>query len=221
MLLTEYNPWAMAVGSDTPTFALYADGAVIYWHGDRRSGQYLTARFPSSQVAQLLSAARPNDAEGFKACYSIEEDTDQPTNVLIVKTGQGYKTIEVYGAIRNLGNLPPSSLPTGLQTAFHTLLAFDTAESRTWQPPYFEVIIWPFTYAKSSAKWPANFPGLSDKNTQATRTGFQLYLPIADLNLYEAFVGKMKPTQAILLDGRKWTASARFPFPHEAAVGRH
>jgi hypothetical protein len=29
VLLTEYNPWAMAIASDTPTFALYADGTVI------------------------------------------------------------------------------------------------------------------------------------------------------------------------------------------------
>jgi hypothetical protein len=42
VLLTEYNPWAMAIGSDTPTFALYADGTVIYWQGDRTSGKYVT-----------------------------------------------------------------------------------------------------------------------------------------------------------------------------------
>ena len=219
VLLTEYNPWAMAIGSDTPTFALYADGTVIYWHGDRRSGHYVAAHLPSSQVAQLFDTARLNNIEGFKACYSIEDVTDQPTNVLVVKTEQGYKTIEVYGVIRNMENLPPSRLPTELQTAFRTLLAFDTAESHAWQPPYFEVIIWPFTYAKSSVRWPASFPGVADKNTQATRSGFRLYLPIADLDQYKAFVRKIKPTQAVLLDGRKWTVSARFPFPHEGAVG--
>jgi hypothetical protein len=56
VLLTEYNPWAMAIGSDTPTFALYEDGTVIYWQGDRRSGRYVTAKLTQTQVSRLLEA---------------------------------------------------------------------------------------------------------------------------------------------------------------------
>jgi len=200
ILLTEYNPWAMVIGSDTPTFALYIDGTAIYWNGDRRSGKYMTAHLSPSQVTDLFDAAHLDSIEGLKDCYAIDDGTDAPTNVLVVKTQTGYKTIDVYGVIRRMENISPSRLPPDLQAAFHTLLAFDTAEARSWQPPYFEVIIWPFTYAKSSVRWPASFPGINDKNTQPTKHGYRLFLPIAELDQYRTFLAKMKPTQAVLLE---------------------
>ena len=218
VLLTEYNPWAMAIGSDTPTFALYVDGTVIYWQGDRASGKYVTANLTQTQVSRLLDAAHLDNLDSYKSCYSIDDGTDAPTNLLVVKTSQGFKSIEVYGAIRHLEGMPEKSLPADVQTAFKVILGFSAEQVIPWQPPYFEVIIWPFTYAKSSARWPSNFPGISDRNTQRARNGYRLFLPIAELDQYKTFIAKIKPTQAVLLDERKWTVSARFPFPHEGAV---
>jgi len=43
----------------------------------------------------------------------------------------------------------------------------------------------------------------------------ELFLPFSELKRYEAFVSKLKPTTAVLLDGKKWAISQRFPFPHE------
>jgi hypothetical protein len=219
VLLTEYNAWAMVIGSDTPTFALYADGTVIYWQSERTSGKYVTAHLTPAQVARWFEAAHLEKLDQFKSCYSIFEGTDAPTNVLVVKTLHGFKSIEVYGTIRHLENMPERSLPADLQTAFKMLLGFRAEQATPWQPPYFEVIIWPFTYAKSTARWPSSFPGISDKNTQRTRSGYRLFLPINKLDQYNAFIATTKPTQAVLLDARKWAVSARFPFPHEGALG--
>jgi hypothetical protein len=219
VLLTEYNPWAMAIGSDTPTFALYADRTVIYWQGDRKSGEYVTAHLTLAQVSRWREAAHLDKFDQFKSCYSIFDGSDAPTNVLVVKTLQGFKSIEVYGTIRHLENMPERSLPADLQTAFKMLLGFSAEQATPWQPPYFEVIIWPFTYAKSTARWPSSFPGISDKNTHRTRNGYRLFLPITELDQYKAFIATIKPTQAVLLDARKWAVSARFPFPHEGALG--
>jgi hypothetical protein len=154
-----------------------------------------------------------------KNCYSIFDGTDAPTNVLVLKTSRGFKSIEVYGMIRHMENVSDTSLPADLQTAFRTFLAFNAEQSTPWRPPYFEVIIWPFTYAKSSVRWPSSFPGISDQNTRRTRSDYRLFLPIAELGQYDRFIAKITPKQAVLLDGRKWTVSARFPFPHEGAVG--
>ncbi|MGA1981318.1 MAG: hypothetical protein ABSG84_02510 [Acidobacteriaceae bacterium] len=217
ILLTEYNPWAMAVGSDTPTFALYVDGTVIYWQGDRRAGKYVTANLPPSQVSILINTAHLDNVEHLTNCYSIFDGTDAPTNVLVVKTPQGYKSIEVYGSIRDMEGIPADRLPTELQTAFKTLLAFRSDQAKPWQPPYFEVFIWPFTYAKSAVTWPIDFPDLADRNTLKGKSGYNLFVPISKLNEYEGFVRKLKQTQAVLIDGKKWTTSTRFPFPHEGA----
>jgi hypothetical protein len=216
-LFTEYNPWAMAVGSDTPTFALYVDGTVIYRQSDRRSGQYVTAKLSTSQVKDFLQTAGFDDLFDLNGCYSLESATDLPTNVLTVKTSRGFKTIDIYGVIRPIAELPSSSLPPRLRAALRTFLTFRTENTQPWKPQMFEVLIWPFDYARSKLDWPAKFPGISDPNTKKTRQGFRLYLPIADLDQYQSFVAKLKPTQAVLIDGKKWTLSARLPFPHEGA----
>jgi hypothetical protein len=203
VLLTEYNPWAMAIGSDSPAFALYADGTVIYWQGDRASGKYVTAHLTQAQVSRWLEAAHLDKLDQFKSCYSIFDGSDAPTNVLVVKTLHGFKSIEVYGTIRHLENMPERSLPADLQSASKMLLGFAAEKAIPWQPPYFEVIIWPFTYAKSTARWPSSFPGISDKNTHRTQSGYRLFLPITELDQYKAFIATIKPTQAVLLFFRK------------------
>ena len=216
ILLTEYNPWAMAIGSDSPSFALYADGTVIYWSGDRRSGEYMTATLNSSGITKLLDSAHVDKVSVLKDCYIIEDNvTDLPTNVLVVKTGDVYKTIEIYGVIRPAENIPSSRIPTSLKEALQALLSFETPTAQKWKPAYLEVILWPFSYAKSSVPWPATFPGVDDKNTQHSNSGIELFLPISDLEQYKAFVSKLRPTQAVMLDGKKWAITARTPFPHE------
>jgi hypothetical protein len=57
VLLTEYNPWAMVIGSDSPTFALYGNGTVI-WRAEGRSGKYMTVALAPSEVAELFRSAR-------------------------------------------------------------------------------------------------------------------------------------------------------------------
>jgi hypothetical protein len=215
LLLTEYNPWAMVVGSDSPTFALYADGTAIYWEGSGRSGKYLTATLATSEVEQLLKSAHLDRANDFESCYSIEDGTDAPTNVLVVKTEAGYKTIDVYGIIRHSDKIPPSRMPADLQVAFRTLLSFNHPDAHEWKPAYIEVMMWPFSYAKSSVRWPAEFPGISDKNTRHSPRGLELFVPYPELDHYEAFVSRLKPTTAVLMDGKKWAISQRLPFPHE------
>jgi hypothetical protein len=214
LLFTEYNPWAMSVGSDTPTFALYVDGTAIYWQGDRRSGKYLTAHLSASQIDQLVLVAHLDKVDQFSDCYSIFDGTDAPTNVLIVKTSNGYKTVEVYGPIRQ-STSDITKLPADLRIAFETLFGFHTSDAKPWQPSVFEVTIWPYTYAKSTAQWPANFPNLKTPATLPTTHGYHLFIPIEQLAAYQAFVSRLKSKQAVLIDGKKWTIDARFPFPHE------
>jgi len=215
VLLTEYNPWAMVIGSDSPTFALYANGTVIYWEGEGRSGKYMTVTLTPSEVAELLRSAHLEAPQDFKNCYSIADYTDAPTNVLVFKTEMGYKAIDVYGVIRHSENIPPARLPINLQDAFRILLGFSDPNSREWKPDFLEVMMRPFSYAKSSVSWPAEFPSISDKNTRRSPRWIELYLPFSEFNHYKNFVAKLKPTTGVLLDGKKWAISGRIPFPHE------
>ncbi|MBB5316418.1 hypothetical protein [Tunturibacter empetritectus] len=216
VLLTEYNPWAMAICSDSPSFALYVDGTVIYWQGDQRSGHYVSGHLSKIEIENLLSLSHLDHASEFNDWYSIVDATDMPTNVLVVNTANGFKTVSVYGPLRHsIPDLPIRKLPSDLQTAFETLFAFRVSDPKTWQPPFFEVIIWPFAYAKSSTKWPADLPTVRDARSVQTKDGYNLFIPIAKLAEYKTFVAKLQPKQAVEINGKKWTTSARFPFPHE------
>jgi hypothetical protein len=216
VLLTEYNPWAMAVGSDTPTFALYTDGTAIYSEGNRRSGKYVVTHLSTSQISQLFAASHLNKATQLKDCYDLVDWTDQPTNVLTVKTSSGFKSIAAYGRVReNDPETQSAKLPADLRTAFDYLFDYHAEDAKPWQPTFFEVTIWPFTYAQSSIQWPTNFPNLTNSRTVKHKQSYHLFLPIAQLNQFEAFEAKIKPTQAVVISGKKWVTSARFPFPHE------
>jgi hypothetical protein len=215
VLLTEYNPWAMVIGSDSPTFALYANGTVIYWRGEGRSGKYMTVTLAPSAVAELLKSAHLDETHDLGNCYSIADYTDAPTNFLVFRTKAGYKAIDVYGVIRHNENIPPARMPVDLQEAFRVLLGFNAPNAQEWTPPYLEVMMWPFSYAKSSMPWPVEFPGVTDKNTRQSPRGLDLYLPYTEFDQYKVFASKLKPTTAVLLDGKKWAISERIPFPHE------
>lgn len=215
ILLTEYSPWAMAVGSESPTFVLYSDGTVIYQHGTRSSAEYVTTHLTSSQIEELFRDAQLNKLDSAKDCYALAKYTDAPTTNLVVKTLTGYKIIDVYGTVRGLSDPPQDELPAEFQTAFHKLFEFTAEDARTWKPSYLEVILWSFDYAKTSVQWPSYFPGLSDKNSLITKNSSHIFIPIADLEKFKAFAGTLKQSEAVLLDGQKWTFSARYPFPHE------
>ena len=74
-------------------------------------------------------------------------------------------------------------------------------------------MMWPFSYAKSSVAWPAQFPGIAGENTRRSTRGLVLFLPYSEFDHYKTFVSKLKPTTAVLFDGKKWAISERIPFP--------
>jgi len=218
LLFTEYNPWAMAIGSDTPTFAAYEDGTIIYWKGDLRSGEYVSTHLGPAELQSFMKALPVFQQGNLKDCYSLTNWTDQPTNVLVIKTDSGYKSISVYGQIRR--PLPredkTDSLPSELQATFASLLAYTNPEAHRWKPDFFEVMIWPFTYSKEKPKpWPSSWPDLDDPATVKRSMSYSLFVPISQFDAFTTFAHTIGAKQAVLIDGKKWTISARLPFPHE------
>ena len=118
-------------------------------------------------------------------------------------------------AERHNDDIPADRMPSNLQEAFRELLAFSHPNALEWKPPYLEVMMWPFSYAKSSVSWPVEFPGIADKNMRRSPRGLELFLPYSKFDGYKVFMSKLKPMAAVRLDGKKWAISERIPFPHE------
>jgi hypothetical protein len=218
ILFTEYNPWAMLVGGDTPSVALYVDGTVIFWQGDRRSGRYMTAHLTPAQTKNFFSPLTVQDIASFHSDYSLTQTTDQTTNKLVVLTSQGYKTISVYGDLRDGYHHEAGSddLPAGLQSIFSELVNYSVPDAKPWMPDFLEVVIWPFEYARGKpVNWPATWPDLSDPKTVRRGNSYSIYLPVSRLEEFRTFSKRIGPKQAVLIDKKKWTLLARYPFPHE------
>jgi hypothetical protein len=214
-MLTEFNPWAMVVGSDSPTFVLYENGTVIYLK-DRK---YLSAKLPETEVDQFISSLRRDSLTKLADSYTISNWTDQPTNVLLIRTeDKNYKKISVYGNIRPGNAKTPCALalPTALSSALLQVLRYDNANSSPWMPEYIEVIVWPFEYAKGkAADWPIQWPGISDSKTLKRKNTYSLFIPESQNEELKKFIAHLKPTQAVRIDNKKWAISTRLPFPHE------
>jgi hypothetical protein len=80
VVLIERNPWLMVFGSDSPTFALYDDGAVIYADPARKA--YVSARLSKAEASALLQDLALTKLVGLDANYSTSDWSDQPTNEL-------------------------------------------------------------------------------------------------------------------------------------------
>src|SRR5438105_1046835 len=64
LVLWESSPWRMVIGSDTPTFAFYSDGRVIYQRHTRRRlppgvSPYLSAVLGRAEWERLLASVTP------------------------------------------------------------------------------------------------------------------------------------------------------------------
>jgi len=216
IMLTEYDPWAMVVGSDTPSFALYNDGTLIYWGERNKTKQYLSVRLGGEDTMSLLKSIKPEELGKLQTSYELSQWTDQPTSVLIfwMPGPSGNKKISVYGPLRGLSTRP-EGLPEVLWSALRSLLSYDNPKAAPWTPAYVEVMLWPFDYAKESLDWPAAWPDLNDSKTVKHNTLYSIYIGSSHLEEIRAFRARLKPTQAVKLNNKKWAMEIRFPFPHE------
>lgn len=228
-VLIEYDPWAMVIGSDNPTFALYVDGTVIFKKEDKQGEHsYYSAKLASPD--SLISRITLKRLASFKERYTISEWTDQPTNVFYFEE----KRISVYGDLRRPPLLDPGlgsnhkeiyskeadqwrELPNELHEIFKTATTFDNPNAKRWLPEYIELMFWPYDYApEASIFWPNAWPDLKDSKTvKRENNSYSVYLPSDNYTELMGFLKTQKQKGAIEINGKKMAVSFRFPFPNE------
>lgn len=212
LVLVEKNPWLMAIGSDSPTFALYQSGKVIFWSRN----EYWSANLTSRELDNLKSDLKIDEAfAGAKPYYELSYKTDQTTQLFYTRVNGISKTVAVYGSFRN-ENLDVQP-PLKLFHLFEKLVSFSPAAATAWQPEKFEVMIWPYEYAPdASIKWPANWPDISDVDTKKRREGsYSIFLPSSLAQQLSDFLKTRNERGAVEINGKKWSVATRTPFPAE------
>lgn len=211
VVLLEKDPWSMVNGSDSPTFALYEDGTVI----QRTATGFSSARLTEEEVRQLLErlnlTALSRSYGGFQATHT----TDQPDQDLLIYRDGKPVFVSVYGSLKD--REVRAKLPKEVVAAYDTLKTFHSSQSRIWLPEDVEVMVWPYENAiDPSIKWPQDWPDLSDpKTTKRGEDSFSIFMPSSRLAELRTFLKTRGEKGAVQIDGRKWSASIRFPFPHE------
>jgi hypothetical protein len=214
IVLLEANPWLMAIGSDSPSFALYDDGTAIY----ATDTGYKSIKLDATERDALIASVKPEVLAKLAGHYDIAEGvSDQRTNYFFVYGSGAPKVISVYGPLGNKG--ARAQLLAPIPAAYDVLHSFRHPNARDWLPDKIEVMIWPYEHSiDASIEWPGNWPGLKDPTTVKRGTeGYSLYLPSAEYPALIAFLKTQKERGAILIAGHKWSASIRFPFPQEGS----
>jgi hypothetical protein len=210
IVLIESDPWAMVLGSDSPSFAMYEDGTVIRRIGDGFTKGHLT---PAQQSA-FIEALKPTALRRWYGRSLALFVTDQPDQDLLFYTEKEPLFVSVYGSL-DTADVRAVVAPE-IVDAYDKIKGFK-ATGEPWLPDFIEVMISPYEYAPdASIKWPADFPSLDDPNT--IRRGddqMSLFVPSARYDQLRTFLKGRKERGAVEIGGKKWSAHLRFPFPQE------
>jgi hypothetical protein len=212
------DPWLMAIGSDSPYFAHYADGLTIYFDKDLKSYRYLYLNDKENiELDNKINALR-----NLKEHYSISFSTDEPTNDLKFSSNGSPHRIFIYGELQWKDN-STESLPADLNNFLKYLITFNESRSKEWHPKYIEVIIWPYKYAPDpSIVWPSKWPDIKSNSTiKRGKSSYSIYLPYDQNEDFKKFLSTKREKGAVLINGKKWTISYRAPFPHDIASNKY
>ncbi len=217
VLLYIRDPWRMVIGSDSPRFALYDDGLIIYASGEKEPEKaFLSKLLSSVELKELLTALdlerRLTGLDG--KTIDASKATDQPRNRLCYWANGKLRAVEVYGSL-HADKPEREQVPKPFLNIFDFLTQFRTNGAKPWLPPKIEVLIWPFDNSGEPPRpWPRGWPGLDDPATKKRRDrGYSLFL---DSKYFSDFVNmgrSMKSGQAVLIGNKKWVVSYRIPFP--------
>lgn len=212
LVLVEVDPWLMVIGSDSPKFALYDDGLVIY----RAGASYKQARLDAAQIKAIRDGVRVGALACHIGSYVASTASDQPEESIFVGRGGGLSGISVYGALK--GDKAREKIPAPIVEAFDRLSTYSNADAQDWLPANIEVMVWPYEYAPDqSIIWPTKWPGLNASGSVTRGDGYSLFVPSSDYNELTDFLKTRRTKGAVEIGGKKWAVSLRFPFPQESS----
>lgn len=212
LVFLESDPRLMVIGSDSPRFALYDDGLLIF----RAGPGYKQTRLSASQAETIRDSARIGALACHIGFYDATDFNDQPTQNIFVGRGGGLSRISVYGSLKAEG--VRKKTPSLVVDAYDRLSAYSDPNAEDWLPTNIEVMIWPYEYApEQSIVWPRQWPDLQSPGTVARDDSYSLFVPSADYDELVAFLKTRSAKGAVEIGGRKWAVSLRFPFPHESS----
>lgn len=220
LVLIEYNPWLTVIGSDSPRFALYQDGTVIFLRQKEKSAELFSVKISPSEVDRWIGPKTLRAFEGQKSRYTAYGATDLTTSRFLLRTNEGsYKEVSIYGldVVMEKEEKPFETIPGPILDLYQSMISYDNPAARPWLPPEIEAMLWPFEHARgANQQWPKGWPGPNHPKAKKRRgDSYSVFLPNSSLNQLREMISKLGESRAIEIDGKKWAVSYRLPFPGE------
>lgn len=221
VLIYEINPWLQVIGSDSPSFALYEDGLLIFARPRAEGGgyEYASAKLSAQERDALVQSLPAKQFQELEPRYETTLATDQPTTVIKLWDRDLVKSVSVYGGLKRTDNDRKEGAPAAFVETYEKLKGFQPSKATRWTPEKVELMIWPFENAGDALPWPKNWPDTQHPETKRRgqspdQISYSIYVTPAQ---YESLKksAKEKSADALLINGRKWAFSFRFPFPAE------
>lgn len=206
---TEYDPWAMFIGADGPTFTVYQSGQVIYW----KERKYHLVVLSSSDLQDLLAKFQMTDTFFLRSKrFSASESTDQPTCVLLTNLDT-LKRFSIYGNMEDAGTR--ARVPRQLDVIYELVHSFEDDQAVDWIPDKIEIMLSAYDNALGKPiPWPANWPDLNSARSRRWQNGGgTIFLDRRYFPALRRLLASRKEKQAILINGKKFYAEYRFPLP--------
>lgn len=211
LVMIQTDPWLMVIGSDSPRFALYKNGDVIY----RTDKGYRFVHLDEAQMGEFVASMDLAGVAKHQGSFDASNATDQPEEIFLGFDQEKPWALRVYGLI-GAGDGAPT-VPAEVKRLYGFLDSFDRANASEWVPEKFEVMIWPYEYApEASIHWPEGWPSLDDPATRQRGESYSLFLPSSLYGQFQSLLETRDEKGAMVMGGKKWAVSHRFPFPAES-----
>jgi hypothetical protein len=217
VVVIEKDPWRWIIGSDSPSFVLYTDGLVVYRRHDLgvvKKEEYFCQQFNQVSTDSLVKLLDYRSLDSLKEYYEASRLTDQPTNLILYNVGDGLRIVTIYGNLSG-DSLARIATPQSVIALYDKVSRFRETLGTEWLPEKIEIMIQPMKSTEKPVSWPKGWPDINSRDTRGNEQLCSIYLNREQFEEFVKLNRTRKQGQAFLINGKKWHASYRIPFPEE------
>jgi len=219
LVMLQHDHW---IGEDT-TFALYANGRVIFAPAGKRSGSggtlvggYLSVVLTQDELRSFRRRLKQVGFFDLQDSYTLSDWTCQPTATIYGWRKGRPRGCCVYGDLSR-NEETRTRAPQAFLELFDELTGFAHDRAEPWMPEHVEVMLsspgFPTFSSKDDQWWPNNWPHLTSSTTKRNGDDYRIYLPSKRFNRLETLCRKHH--RYVDIDGKAFRVAYRFPLPQE------
>lgn len=220
LVLYETNSLTFYPLSESPAFALYDNGEIIFTRKDAQGFdiKYFHEKLEKEEFFDFIQKTDFDSIlEESGEDKSFSTATDQPDNYVYRFSSKNVWFYHYYGSLRSPTSKSRKEAPKRLVQLFDHLTQYAPLRGlQEWKPDRYELIAQCNDAKGSAAPWPSSLPDLKSPTTKKMdETISSLYLT---QDQYQAFLvaqAKLKDGTNFRISGRSCMLVTRIPFPHE------